>query len=126
MKMKRTTWAETKKKFSGLARMRYDVKEYKTKFGGFLLLEMALLLIYNRKKDCSYLVVAPIGYIDLWGPSDDAETIVLRYDGKVTIEDYEDYNEGGKYREDLRIVCEELFNNYEAKIKERRSSEEED
>lgn len=123
MKMKRTTWAETKNKFSGLARMKYDVKEYKTGFGGLLKLEMALLLIYNRKKDCSYLAVAPIGYIDLWGPSDDAETIVLRYDGKATIEDC---NEGGKYREDLRMVCEELLNNYEAKIKERRSSEEED
>ena len=123
MKIKRTTYGEFKKRFSGLKRLMVDYSEHNLETKGFIPILYRVIIMYRKSMDCTYIAISCIGYIDLFGPRDDALTYVIKIDGKVTAEDLIDKE--FKYHEELTSITEELYNKWHDKLQKNKETEEE-
>lgn len=91
VKVKKTTFGEINKRFlTGLSKLKYRPEVYKVTRGSILSAipnEYHTAFIYIKSLDVTYVSVTCVGYIALFGPSNDDPTWVLRYPGKVTDDD---------------------------------------
>ena len=89
MKIWKTTWEKFDERFSGLRRLSMDRKDYKFTYGPSILpYEYRVAFVYNPKKDCTYVGSVCRGFIAIGRPSGDDYCIAVRYDGKVTADDF--------------------------------------
>lgn len=116
MKYKEMTYREYKERFYGLNRLKFSWQCYETSYGSIVPVKFAVECLYHRMNDATYIGITPLGYLNLFGPGDDENVIVVKVDGKrleLRKEDLEEY----------RPFFEELRNAYETKIRERRDEE---
>ena len=91
LKIKWTTFGDITDRFmTGFNKLGYETKSYKltTKNDGIGLLDFSARIdeIYHKSKDCTYLALTPIGFIDLFGCNKNDICLVARFDGKVNLE----------------------------------------
>lgn len=122
MKVWRTTYKEFNDKFSGgFNRLRFNRREGNIEYGGFIKNVYRTIFVYNAKKDCTYVGWIALGYIDLFGPSQDDFCLAVKYDGKVNMDDFI-----VTHKDDAIALCEETQKEYDKKMEAYRSSKEED
>lgn len=116
MKIKRTTYREFEEKFGGLNRLKIRRKDCNiVHYGNSIVpIRYRANICYRPKKDCTYVGLTCLGYIDIFGPSADDLTIVIRFDGNVTAEDL--INSDFQYKDGLNAVMEELENDWMRKL----------
>lgn len=118
MQYKKLKRKEFERQFYGIHRLGFDWKNYKTKYGRDLLpLEFMVEYGYLRRKDVTYIAITTLGYIDLFGPSDDSDTYVVKLEGNHL-------NPGDEETEQLKPFFEELRMAYEDSLKDRKEEEE--
>lgn len=115
MKVKKTTYGEFNKRFSGFHRLGFDKEEINLSTKGFLSIVYRATILYSKKRDCTLVALTCLGYFDLFGPNKDDLTYVLKFDGKIKKEDLIDNNL--PYREDLSILTEELYIRWQETIR---------
>ena len=121
MRIKRTTYGEFNRRFGGLRRLRVNREECDIKSGGFLPVEYRTNVCYIKEKDCTYVALTLLGYIDLFGPMEKDPTIVIEFAGRVTSDDLVDKE--FEHKDEIKAVLEELYNEWQEK---RNSEKEED
>lgn len=115
MQYKKLKRKEFKRQFYGLNRLGFDWKVYETKYGRSILpVKFEVECGYLRKKDATYIAITPLGYIDLFGPSDSSDTYVIKLEGNHL-------NPGKEETERLTPFFEELRIAYEDSLKEEES-----
>lgn len=121
MKIWKTTWKKFNERFNGLRRLSMDREDYKFTYGTDILpYEYRVAFVYNPKKDCTYVGTVCRGFIVIGEPSGDDYCIAVRFDGRVTVDDFHE-----SFDEEQRAVFEELEkwykNTYSNKNKEEES-----
>ncbi len=122
MKIKRTTYGEFNRRFGGLKRLAVERKECNLSSNGFMPILYRAILMYRKQKDCTYVAISCLGWIDLFGPGKDDLMYAVKFDGKVTAEDLTD--DEFKYHEELISITEELYNKWHDKLQEHKEAEE--
>lgn len=119
MKVKRITFGELKKRFGGLRSLAFNRTDgILTVYNGFVPLKYGVSILYRRKKDCTYVTLTCLGYIDLFRPKDDRSTIVCKFEGKIAANDLT--NKDFAYKKELTAVMEELENDWRKELDSRK------
>lgn len=116
MKIKRTTYGEIRKRFGGLKRLAVEREERNLSTSGFMPLTYRAVLMYRKQKDCTYVAISCLGWINLFGPKEDDLMYAMKFDGKITAEDLTD--EEFKYHDEFISITEELYNKWHDKLQE--------
>ena len=112
-KIKRTTYNEFKSNFLGLNRLKYEITNMELTYGPAMMPSKYLMqLVYNKKKDCTYVAITCLGFLAMFEPTDDL-TMVARYDGKL---DKDSFDEEDMSNE-LKMLCEECQMDRNSKLK---------
>ena len=116
MKVKRTTYGEFNKRFSGFNRLGFDKDEVNISTNGCLSIIYRAVILYSKKKDCTLVALTCLGYFDLFGARKDDPTYVLKLDGKVKKEDLIDKE--FKYRDEISVITEQLYKEWHESLEE--------
>lgn len=112
-KIKRTTYNEFKSNFLGLNRLKYEITNMELTYGPAMMPSKYLMqLVYNKKKDCTYVAITRLGFLAFCEPTDDL-TIVARYDGKLDEDSFDDED----MSKELKMFCEECYTDWNSKRK---------
>ena len=109
MKIKRMVYKDFEEKFGGLKRLKTKRKDGELVHHGansIVPVRYMASICRNRKKDCTYVALTCLGYLDIFGPRVNNLTVLCRFEGEVTAEDLID--DKFKYRSEVNAVIEEL------------------
>lgn len=107
MKFMSTTWGDFGKHFTGIKSLAYDRDDFTVEFGGLIKIQYRVTNIYNKRKDCTYIGIAPIGFLNLFGgPTVDTKTYVIRKNGKI--DNFVEWFNKDETKEELKPFFEEL------------------
>jgi len=121
MKIKRITYGEFEERFGGLKRLLINRKDgnlvHYTR-GSIVPIRYRANICYRPKKDCTYVGLTCLGYLDVFGLNLDDPTIVCRFDGKITSDDL--ISTDFAYKEELDAALDELEMNWRKELDSRK------
>ena len=116
MKIWRTTYREFEERFGGLKRLTINRKDGNLVHytDSIVPIRYRMNVCYKPKKNCTYVSLSCLGYLDIFGPSADDPTIVCRFDGKITSDDL--ISKDFAYRDGLDAALDELEMDWRRKM----------
>ena len=104
MAYKKLIYSDYIKQFGGINRLRFDVEKHGVTYGhGFMPLEYQVECMYDKTKNCTYIAMIILGYVNFGGPHDSSSCIVAKFPGKTELIKKDDLTILEPYLEELEI-----------------------